>query len=151
MIEIVTTTAISRPTGDVFSFVADMTNNPDWQGGMQSCQWTSDPPIRVGSTYDQVASFLGKEIRSSFEVTELDPGRMIRIATTSGSMPIDVTRTVEPIDHEQSRVTAVVRGDPSGLFSVAKPLMKAMVGRNVRRDYARLKEFLEAESASHQR
>lgn len=32
---------------------------------MRSCRWTSDPPIGVGSTYDQVASFLGREIITS--------------------------------------------------------------------------------------
>ena len=95
MLEVVVQQTIRRPAADVFDYIADMSNNTTWQKGMQSCVWTSEPPLRLGSTYDQTARFLGREIVSSFEVTELVPGELIRIETTSGSMPIDVTRTVD--------------------------------------------------------
>ena len=145
MIEVETTISVARSAADVFDFVADMANNPDWQRGMQSCRWTSEPPIRVGSKYDQVASFLGREIRSSFVVTEYEPGRMIRIETTSGPMPIDVTRTVEAEGADSCRVSAVVRGDAAGLFRITEPLMRVMVDRSVRQDYVRLKAALESD------
>ena len=125
------------------TFLADMANNQTWQKGMQECRWTSEPPLRLGSTYDQLAKFLGKQITSSFEVTEFKPPELIRIQTTSGTMPLDITRKVEPHGHG-SAVTAIVRGDPSGVFRVAAPLMRWMVRRNVSKDYARLKALLEA-------
>ena len=144
MIEVTASIDVRRPSEEVFAFLADMANNPRWQNGMRSCEWTSEPPLRLGSTYDQVASFLGKEIRSSFEVTEFEPGRRIRIRSTGGSMPIDVTRTVEPADDRSTTVAAVVRGDASGLFRIAEPVMRALVRRSVQRDYDRLKDLLEA-------
>jgi uncharacterized membrane protein len=144
MIEVRVTQTIDRPAGEVFAYLADMANNPRWQRGMRRCQWTSEPPLRLGSTYDQEASFLGRTITSSFEVTELEPGRRIRIQTTGGSMPIDVTRHVEP-DGDGCVVGAVVRGDPSGLFLLAAPIMKLLVRASVGRDYRRLKALLEAE------
>ena len=36
--------------------------------------WTSEPPIRVGSTYDQEAALFGRPIVSSFECVEYQPG-----------------------------------------------------------------------------
>ncbi len=42
---------------------------------LERCVWTSEPPIGVGSTYDQQARFMGREIVSSFEVVEFVPGR----------------------------------------------------------------------------
>ena len=143
MIEVRTKVSIARPPDAVFAYLADMVNNPAWQKGMQACRWTSDPPLRLGSTYDQVARFLGKEIVSSFEVTELESGRRIRIRSTSG-MPLDITRQVEPDDDGRSVVSAVVRGESSGLFRIAEPLMRFLVGRSVRRDYVRLKQALES-------
>lgn len=143
MIEVHASVDIDRPAEEVFDYLADMANNPHWQRGMESCEWTSEPPLRLGSTYDQRARFLGREIVSSFEVTELDPGRRIRIVTTGGSMPIDVTRSVDP-SGDGARVSAVVRGDASGIFRIAEPLMKLMVQASVRRDYRRLKEILES-------
>lgn len=144
MLEVATQQTVRRSASDVFDFIADMSNNPQWQKGMQSCVWTSEPPLRFGSTYDQKAKFLGKKIVSSFEVTEFVPGEHIRIATTSGSMPIDVSRTVDPVTDHVCVVEAIVRGDATGLFRLATPLMKVLVGRSVNADYKRLKTLLES-------
>lgn len=145
--EITSSIEIERPASEVFAFVADMSNNTRWQGGQQRCDWTSEPPIGVGSTYDQEAKFLGRAIVSSFEVTEFEADRLIRIVSTAGTMPIDVTRTVEQLGQRRCRVTARVKGDPPGLMRLAGPLMKRLVGRNVDRDYDRLKALLESSPA----
>ena len=142
MIEVRATAAIAKPAAEVFDFIADMSNNPRWQKGMQSCEWTSDGPIAVGSTYDQVAGFLGKEIRTSFKVTEFDAGERIRIESTSGPLQLDIVRSVEPNGTDASTVSAVIRGDSSGLFRIADPIMKFMVNRSVQADYKRLEQLL---------
>jgi hypothetical protein len=141
--ELNSSVVVVRGAPEVFEYLADMSNNPDWQKGMKSCRWTSDGEIGVGSTYDQVATMMGREIRSSFEVTEFEPGRLIRIVTTESSFPIDVTRSVDPVGDE-SKVSAIVRGDSSGFFKLAEPVMKRMVKRSVDGDYARLKSLLES-------
>jgi len=146
--EVTASVEISRPPAEVFSYLADMANNPVWQRGQKWCAWTSDPPLDVGSTYDQEAAFLGRTITSSFVVTEFEPGHRIRIKTTGGTMPIDVTREVAPTsDGQGSVVSAVVRGEPAGLLGVmtnlAAPLMRMMVRNSVCSDYRRLKEILE--------
>lgn len=148
MIEVRAAVDIERPAPEVFAFLADMANNPSWQQGMQRCTWTSDPPLRLGSTYDQEASFLGRAIVSSFEVVEFVDGERIRIATTSGTMPIDVTRTVAPLGDHRSRAAAVVRGEPGGWMRAAGPVMRLLVGASVRRDYRRLKELLDGQPAT---
>ncbi len=144
MIEVRAEVDVDRQASDAFAFIADMSNNPRWQKGMKSCEWTSEPPLKLGSTYDQEAGFLGRTIRSSFEVIEFEPSRRIRIKTTGGSMPIDVTREVEARG-DGCTVSAVVRGDSSGLFRIASPIMKQLVGFSVRSDYRRLKKLLEDE------
>ena len=146
MLEVQASIDIDRPPDVVFDFIADMANNPRWQKGMRECRWTSEPPLRLGSTYDQEAAFLGKTIVSSFLVTEYDPGRSIRICTIGGSMPIDVIREILPRGDGQSQVKAIVRGDSSGLFRLATPLMKLVVGSSVHGDYRRLKKLLEAQA-----
>lgn len=138
-----TTIDIARPASEVFDYVADMANNPEWQGGQVRCTWTTEPPIAVGSTYDQEARFMGRTIRSSFEVVEFEPGRRIRIRSTGGTMPIDVTRTVEATPGG-STVTAEVRGTPPLLMRLLGPITQRMVSSSVRKDYERLKERLEA-------
>jgi hypothetical protein len=143
MIDVSTSIEIERPADDVFAFVSAFPNNPKWQRGQRSCVWTSEPPLRVGSTYDQHASFLGKDMVNAFRVLELDPGRRVRFASTSGTFPLDITRTVEPLGPRRSRFTEHVTGDPGGLFRIAEPLLRGMVRRSISRDFPRLKALLE--------
>lgn len=134
---------VERPADAVFGLVSDVESNPRWQRGMSSCRWTSPPPHGLGSTYDQVARFLGREIVSSFEVVEHMPGRRMKITSTAGPFPITETRTVEPLGEARAHVSAIVEGDASGFFRLAAPILRALVRRSVRGDYARLKRELE--------
>ncbi|HTJ77169.1 MAG TPA: SRPBCC family protein [Acidimicrobiales bacterium] len=135
---------IDRPAAEVFAFLEDVTNNTQWLKGMRSCTWTTEPPVRVGSRYEQVAEFLGKEIRTSFEVTAHEPGRLVTIRSREGSsFPLTVTRLVEPIDDQRSRVIETVESDPGGFYRIAQPVLRAMVARNIARDYRSLKTLLE--------
>lgn len=139
-----TVTTIGRPAAEVFTVVSDMSRNPEWQRGMRSCTWTSGSPIGVGSTYDQVATFLGRTITTSFEVIEFEPGRRIRIVSTESTFPLDITRTVDPVDELSCEVTAVVAGEPSGVLGLLQPIVGPLLRWSVSRDYQRLKVQLEA-------
>lgn len=143
MIDITSSIDIERDAAAVFGYVADFENNPAWQRGMRSAVWTSEPPIGIGSTYDQVARFLGREIRTSFEVTALEPGRSITITSTAGPFPITVTRTVEPLGDGRCRATAHVSGESSRFLHIADPIARWLVRRSVDGDYSRLKLLLE--------
>ena len=131
---------IDRPAGEVFAFVAEPENNPKWQGGMRSCQWTSPIRLEVGSTYAQEASFLGFRIETLFVVSDYEPGRTISIESTQSTFPIQVTRSVEPLGEHRCRVTAHIRGQPTGILK----LMSGMVRGSVRKDYQKLKAMLES-------
>lgn len=144
MTEVTVSVEINRPPDQVFAYIADMANNPSWQKGMRECRWTSEPPLRLGSTYDQVARFLGRDIVNSFEVTEFVAGETIRIQSTAGAMPLDITRSVEPVG-VTSRVSAAVKGDPPFPMKLFGPLLNMMVRRSIEADYRRLKDVLEAE------
>ncbi|HEX6310634.1 MAG TPA: SRPBCC family protein [Acidimicrobiia bacterium] len=134
---------IDLPPAEVFAFLADATNNPRWQRGMRSCTWTTDPPITVGSSYDQIARFLGKDVVTHFEVVELEPPHRVTIRSRPGSsFPLTVTRTVEALGERRCRATEVVNGDPRGFYRIFTPLLAAMVRRSMRADHHRLAELL---------
>jgi uncharacterized membrane protein len=131
---------IARPAGVVFAYVAEFENNPTWQGGMRSCAWTSEERMGVGSTYVQQARFFGRRIDTHFRVTEMEPGRRISIESSQSTFPIQVTRSVEPLGAEQCRVTAHIRGQPTGVLK----LFSGMVKKSVRKDYEKLRALLES-------
>jgi uncharacterized membrane protein len=139
------TRRIEKPAEDVFDFFSDASNNPKWQSGMISCEWTSEPPIGVGSTYEQKARFMGREVTSSFVVTGFEPGRRIAIETTESTFPIAVERTVEPLDSNSCQVSALITGGPDrGLLKLMIPLMRGRAQKSVDADYDRLVQLLES-------
>ena len=131
---------VERPAAEVFDYIADFENNPRWQGGMRSCRWTSNARRCTGATYVQEASFLGRRIETHFRVTEYEPGRRISIESTQSTFPIQVTRSVEALGDDRCRVTAHVRGQPTGILK----LLRGMVKKSVTKDYANLKSMLES-------
>lgn len=136
---------IDRPADEVFAYLSNFENNPVWQGGMERARFLTEPPLRVGSKYEQVARFMGRDIVSKFEITALEEGRRVDIATYESTFPIQVSRRVEPLGEARSLVTAQIDGEPmKGLLAVFNPLMGWFAQRSVTGDYARLKELLEA-------
>ena len=140
---------IARPADEVAAFFFDASNNPLWQEGMESCHWTSDPPISIGSTYEQRARFLGRQIISTFEVIRLEPDRLIETDTIKSTFPITVIRHVEPVDSTGCRVSAEISGGPEqGFMKLVEPLMARTAQKSVDRDYDRLVQLLESSASS---
>lgn len=135
---------INRPADKVFAYLSNPEKNPIWQGGMKEAIITSDGPLGVGSTYTQIASFLGRRIESNFEIVAYEPGRMIKGKTTASSFPIEFTRAVEP-SGEATQVHALIEGEAGGFFKLFGPLLNWIVRRSIKGDYANLKRILEEE------
>ncbi len=148
MIDVSQTLTVNLPPERVFAFWGDHSNNPEWQKGQRRCTWTSKPPIRVGSTYDQEAAMLGRPIISSFECVEFEPGRRIRMKTTKSTIPLDITREVAPIADGRTLLTATIRGGPEGFGRFFEPLMQRIVARSVGKDYKRLKALLDSRATA---
>jgi uncharacterized protein YndB with AHSA1/START domain len=146
---VVIETEINRPAAVVWEYMENAEHNPEWLHNMESARWTTDPPIRVGSRYEQLAHFLGKDVRTSFEVTALEPGRLMTISSLPGSsFPLTITRELEPLGADRCRVKETAGGDSSGFYRVADPLMRLMVRRNIAGAYRGLRELLERRSSS---
>lgn len=135
---------INRPCPIAWEYMANAEHNPEWLSNMQSARWITDPPIRVGSQYEQVARFLGKEVRTNFEVTAFEEGHLITITSLPGSsFPITITRQVDPIGDERCHVTETAGGDSSGYYRLAEPLIRPLMRLNITRAYRGLKRLLE--------
>ena len=142
MINVAFSTEIAVPASEAFAYVADFSKNPTWQSGIQSTEWTSPPPVRVGSTYQQQLDY--RNIVTTYEITALEPGRSIITESREGAtIPTAVTRTVEPLGEARCRVTVDLVGRPRGFRWLVKPLVVRMVRKSVEGDYRRLKRLLE--------
>jgi hypothetical protein len=135
---------IERPAEEVFAFLEQVENSPLWLSNLRSCVWTSPPPICVGSTYDQVARFLGKDIAMTFEVTQLDRPRIMTVTSRHSPFPLTIAKCVAALTPERCKVTGLVDADPSEFYPIAAPVLASTAERDFRRDYRQLKCHLES-------
>lgn len=135
---------IGRSPADVWEYLVNAEHNPEWLKNMSSCRWITEPPIRIGSRYEQLAHFLGKEVRTTFEVSALEHQRLVTITSLPGSsFPLTITRKLDPIGSQRCVVTEIAGGDTTGFYRVAELPMRFMVRHNIGRAYRNLKQLLE--------
>jgi carbon monoxide dehydrogenase subunit G len=135
---------VARPVAPVFEYLADPSNDAQWSGGTRSVERTSAGPLVVGSMVRYVARLGGVRLAMPFVITELVPNRVIAVRTTGGRVRATGRRTVEATD-AQTRVTIAGELRVGGIVGRAlEPLVNWMGQRQLRRDFARLLERLEA-------
>jgi uncharacterized membrane protein len=143
VINVTVRTEINVPADEGFAYVSDFSKNVEWQVGIESTDWISDPPIRVGSTYRQVAEY--RDTETIYEVTAIDPGRSITTESRDGAtFPVSVTRTVDALGEARCRITVDLVGYPRGFRRVVQSYVERVVRRSIESDYRRLKRNLES-------
>ena len=143
MITITVRTEIKVPADEAFRYVSDFSNNVAWQSGIKATEWITTPPIRVGSTYRQIADY--RDMETIYEVTAIEPGRSITTESRRGAtFPVTVTRSVDQLGESRCRVTVVLTGQPRGIRRLVQPYVARAVRQSIESDYRRLKRQLEA-------
>ncbi|WP_109510110.1 SRPBCC family protein [Nocardioides speluncae] len=135
-------TVIARPVAEVAGYASDPGNAPAWYANIRSVQWRTEPPVRVGSEMEFVATFLGKRLAYTYGVVEFVDGERLVMETAQGPFPMRTTYTWEPVAGG-TRMTLRNTGAPSGFIKVSAPVMAAAMKRATTKDLARLKAILE--------
>jgi uncharacterized protein YndB with AHSA1/START domain len=143
-VDVMTEVVIDRPCVEVASYAADPMHAPEWYANIESVQWRTEPPVRVGSRMDFVARFLGR-LAYTYEVVELVPGERLVMRTAQGPFPMETTYTWQAVDAGRTRRTLRNRGEPAGFGKVAAPVMAAAMRRANANDLATIKRVLEGD------
>jgi uncharacterized membrane protein len=140
MISIEKSVVINKPVQEVFALVTDGSKAPSWQGGLEAVEGNANT---VGSQYTEVRKFLGREMRSSMEVTSFEPNAKWSSKVVKGPVPYEVTILFEPQD-SNTKMTTRVDGEPTGFFKMAEGMFKSQLEKSVEEDMNRLKKMMEA-------
>lgn len=143
-VDVTTETVIDQPADVVAGFAGDPSNAPRWYVNIDTVEWLTAPPLRVGSRMAFVARFLGRRLAYTYEVVEMRPGERLVMRTAEGPFPMETTYTWQVEGEGSTRMTLRNRGVPSGFATVAAPVMAAAMRRANRSDLARLKDLLES-------
>ena len=143
MVDVVTEAVIDRPVAEVAAYAADPSNAPRWYVNIESVEWETPPPVEVGSRLRFVARFLGRTLRYTYEIVELEPGRRLVMRNAEGPFPMETSYLWEPAG-AATRMTLRNRGEPAGFARWLAPFMAGAMRRANRKDLDRLKALLEA-------
>jgi uncharacterized membrane protein len=142
-VDVVTHGVIGRPREAVATFAADPDNAPRWYKNIDSVEWKSARPLRVGSRVAFVARFLGRSLRYTYEITEYVPGSRLVMRTAEGPFPMETTYTWDDAGPGATRMTLRNRGRPAGFSALFAPFMAMAIRHANRKDMAQLKRLLE--------
>ena len=107
----------------------------------------AEGPVQKGARIVQVLRFLGKRIEAQCEITEYEPSSRVAYTMVAGPNSGVNERTFEEVEGG-TRFTMVTRGENSGLFKLADPVLKRLAANQMAADLAVLKELLEAEATT---
>ena len=134
---------IGRSPTDVFAFLTDLDNLPEWQQSIVEIRREDDGPLEAGARFTEVRRVAGRRIESTIEVAALEPQREFSLRVVEGPVPGTVRHLLEA-DGAATRLTVVGELTGGGLRSLAGPLLERAARRETERDLRRLKEVLEA-------
>jgi ligand-binding SRPBCC domain-containing protein len=137
---------INRPPEEVFDYVANRENLPEWSAPIQEVQKeTQGPLVEEGARFTIVAKFLGQRFETPFEVSVHERPRRHTDRSTGGPFPQEFTHIFEEVEGGGTRLTEVTDAEPGGFFRLAGPLLEIAGRRQFRADLDTLKDLLEAQ------
>jgi uncharacterized protein YndB with AHSA1/START domain len=143
MITIESTESIARSPADVFTFVADVRNDPQWHTDILEAQLTSGTLVANGTTFTtRFKPFMGLSQGTGI-VTAYEPPHRFVIEERMGKFEPKTILIIEP-DGGGSQITRRVEMEPAGLLRFVAPFMGGMMRRQAAGFLANLKRVLEA-------
>ena len=148
MVDVTSQTTIRVPVHAVYDYVADQSNAPEWYDNIKSVELDTGPGVTVGSRFTFVASFLGRRLTYTYEVTELIEHQRLVMRTADGPFEMETSYEWRKAAESQTEMILRNRGNPTGFSRVAAPFMERAMRRANEKDLAKLKSLLEERASA---
>jgi uncharacterized membrane protein len=128
---------IDRPVAEVFGYVTDVRNVPEWQESAESAEW-----IEEGRRFRERRHFMGRTAALELDVTALDPGRRFDVRAVNSPVQFEIRHSFEGVD---GGTLLRVHGEAklSGALRLAAGMARRQAERQFRGDFERLKAVME--------
>ena len=119
-------TTLSRD--DAFRHIGDFGNVPRWDPGVISAEKVTPGDPSVGTAYDLIVSYGGREVEMQYVITEYEAGAKIVLEGTGSTVKaVDVIDFID--EGEGTLVTYTADLSLTGLARFAEPFMKGRLSR----------------------
>jgi carbon monoxide dehydrogenase subunit G len=139
---------VTAPIEGAFAYVADFSDAEDWDPGVISSTQVGEPtPPRVGTAYDVVVSFRGKQQTMRYVIAELDPPRRVVLRGTGKTVEAVDTVSFEALP-SGTRITYEADLRLTGVAKLATPFLGRAFGEMAAKALAGLKRRLDAHTVA---
>jgi len=143
-VDVQTEIEIDRPRAEVAAYAMDPETAPKWYSNIETVEWKTPRPIRVGSKMAFVARFLGRRLAYTYEVRELIPNERLVMSTHEGPFRMETTYLWTDTPEGGTKMKLRNRGKADGFSKIAAPFMSLAIRSANRKDLERIKALLEA-------
>lgn len=134
---------INKPVPEVYSFLADGTNNTRWRPGVVSIELSSGQAGQVGALYKQTLKGPGgRNIDGDYKITVANPNKELSFVVTAGPARPSGSYYFESVDNG-TKLKFVLDYQPKGLAILMGPMITRTMRSEVA-NLANLKQLLES-------
>ena len=107
MIHLELSIVINKPVEQVWKFLTDFQNTPKWDVGVLETRQTSQGSAGLGTTFQNIGPFLGRNSMREFKVTEYEPNQKVTVTLITSTKLIRKAQVSYLFEHNMSgtRVT----------------------------------------------
>ena len=142
MVSVTSTIGIEKPLKVVVDYARNPENAPEWYVNIESAEYKTAKPLRVGSQIAFVASFGGRKLYYVYQIESLSDLELI-MRTTDGPFEMKTTYRWESTSSNSTKMSINNEGNPTGFSKLFSPFMSFMMRRATNKDLKKLKSILE--------
>jgi uncharacterized protein YndB with AHSA1/START domain len=148
MIRIEHSVVIDRSVDQVWDYLTDFQNTPKWDIGVVETKQTSAGPAGLGTTFQNIGPFLGRNSVREYRVTEVEPEQKISISLVSPSRLIqhaEISYMFQP-DGDRTRLTFSGSMELKGIYKLLQPFLLQRAKKDGRGDLENLRRQLDPQT-----
>lgn len=141
MIDFTNTITIDRPVTEVYDYLADLRNVPEWNWAIETTEQLTPGAIGAGTAYRQTRHTPSRSVEY-LRITALEPDGLIAISGDLGPFSSTVEYTLHR-NGSSTRIDNRIQLEASGPARIAAPLISGAIARSVAENLTTLKQNLE--------
>lgn len=148
MLKVEHSIVINKPVEQVWNFLTEFRNTPKWDIGVLETKQISEGPAGLGTTFQNIGPFLGRNSVREYKVTEYEPNKKVAVKLITQEKFIreaEVSYTFNPAKNG-TILTFTGRIEFSGFFKLIQPILLKRAKRDGQGDLDNLKRLIEAQS-----
>ncbi|RVW08001.1 hypothetical protein EGT67_18925 [Prescottella agglutinans] len=139
------TVVIDRPLPEVFRYMTNPDNLPEWSSNVIEYKVLSGAPNEVGAVMDVTVRVAGVRIHATEELSDYQENKVLRIRSKESKIGYDREIDFASDGDGATQVTFRQKADAgSGLFKFADAVVVKMYARDVRSNLENAKAILES-------